>query len=118
MFPILSPSRAVVSGRHLHLTACLAAVLAAGTGAALAQDILPADVQVLAGPCAACHGPDGRSAGAIPSIAGLPESTAFQRMMDLRDGNDASATIMPRLLEGYDEAQIRALARWFAEVTP
>lgn len=118
MFPILSPSRVTAPARHLRLTGCLAAVLVAGTGAALAQDIPPADVQVLAGPCAACHGPDGRSAGAIPSIAGLPETTAFQRMMDLRDGNDASATIMPRLLKGYDEAQIRALARWFAEVTP
>lgn len=118
MFPILFPSRAVASGRHVRLTGCIAAVLVAGTGAAFAQELCPADVQVLAGPCAACHGPDGRSAGAIPSIAGLPETTAFQRMMDLRDGNDASATIMPRLLEGYDEAQIRALARWFAEVTP
>lgn len=118
MFSFLSPSRAVASGCPLRLTGCLAAVLAACTGGAWAQELPPADVQVLAGPCAACHGPDGRSAGAIPSIAGLPEQTAFQRMMDLRDGKDASATIMPRLLAGYDEAQIRALARWFAEVTP
>lgn len=90
--------------------------LAAGLGAAHAQDLDPAAVQVLAGPCANCHGPDGRSPGAIPSIAGLPEADAVRRMLTFRDGTDPSATVMPRLMKGYDEAEIRALARWFAEI--
>ena len=90
--------------------------LAAGPGAAGAQDLDPAAVQVLAGPCASCHGPDGRSPGAIPSIAGLPEATAAERMLAFRDDADPAATIMPRLMKGYDEAQIRALAHWFAEI--
>ena len=90
--------------------------LAGGPGAAGAQDLDAAAVQVLAGPCASCHGPDGRSPGAIPSIAGLPEATAAERMLAFRDGTDPSATIMPRLMKGYDEAEIRALARWFAEI--
>lgn len=90
--------------------------LSAGLGAAQAQDLDPAAVQVLAGPCASCHGPNGRSPGAIPSIAGLPEAEATQRMLAFRDGTDPAATIMPRLMKGYDESQIRALARWFAEI--
>lgn len=90
--------------------------LAAGAGAVQAQDLGPAAVQVLAGPCASCHGPDGRSPGAILSIAGLPEDVAIERLLAFRDGSEPTATIMPRLMKGYDEAQIRALARWFAEI--
>lgn len=90
--------------------------LCTGLPAAMAQAQDQADVQVLAGPCANCHGPDGHSPGAIPSIAGLPEDRAVERMLAFRDGSDPTATIMPRLMKGYDEAQIRALARWFAEI--
>lgn len=91
-------------------------VLATGLSAAQAQDVDPAAVQVLAGPCASCHGPDGRSHGAIPSIAGLDEQRAVDRMLSFRADADPAATIMPRLMKGYDEAEIRALARWFAEI--
>lgn len=91
-------------------------LVAALPAAAQAQDTDPAAVQVLAGSCANCHGPDGRSPGAIPSIAGLPQDEAAEKMLAFRDGRDPSATVMPRLMKGYDEAQIRALARWFEKV--
>ena len=90
--------------------------LAAGFGTAQAQELDPAAMQVLAAPCANCHGPDGHSPGAIPSISGLPEADAVERMLAFRNDADPGATIMPRLMKGYDEAQIRALARWFAEI--
>ena len=77
-----------------------------------------AALQVLAGPCANCHGPDGHSPGAIPSIAGLPAEEATAKMLAFRDGQDPAATVMPRLMKGYDEAQIRALAEWFEKVDP
>ena len=83
---------------------------------ALAQAIDADAVQVLAGPCAECHGPHGRSPGAIPSIAGLPEQQAVDRMLAFRNGTDPAATVMPRLMKGYDETQIRALAHWFAGI--
>lgn len=98
----------------IHLLSIL--LLAAGLGTAQAQDLDPATVQVLAGPCANCHGPDGRSPGAIPSIAGLPEDAAVRQMLAFRDDADPSATVMPRLMKGFDEDEIRALARWFAEM--
>lgn len=98
----------------IHLLSIL--LLAAGLGTAQAQDLDPATVQVLAGPCANCHGPDGRSPGAIPSIAGLPEDAAVRQMLAFRDDTDPSATVMPRLMKGFDEDEIRALARWFAEM--
>lgn len=97
----------------IHLLSIL--LLAAGLGAARAQELDPAAVQVLAGPCANCHGPEGRSPGAIPAIAGLPADAAAKRMLAFRQDADPSATVMPRLMKGYDEDEIRALARWFAE---
>jgi len=90
--------------------------LAAGLGTAWAQEFDPDAMQALAGPCTNCHGPDGRSPGAIPSIFGLPEANAVERMMTFRNDADPAATIMPRLMKGYDMAQIRALAHWFAGI--
>lgn len=98
----------------IHLLSIL--LLAAGLGAARAQELDPAAVQVLAGPCANCHGPEGRSPGAIPAIAGLPADAAAERMLAFREDTDPSATVMPRLMKGYGEDEIRALARWFAGI--
>lgn len=90
------------------------AMLGAGMTAAQAQEPDPAAIALLAGPCANCHGPEGRSAGAIPPIAGLDEEYAVAKMLAARADADPKATVMPRLMKGYDEAQIRALASWFA----
>lgn len=93
-----------------------AAMLGSGFAAAQAQEPDPAAIALLAGSCANCHGPEGRSAGAIPSIAGLDEEYAVEKMLAARADDDPKATVMPRLMKGYDEAQIRALASWFAGV--
>ncbi|MDO5619968.1 MAG: hypothetical protein Q4G24_00710 [Paracoccus sp. (in: a-proteobacteria)] len=84
-------------------------------GMAAAQEPDRTAVQVLAGPCASCHGPDGHSPGAIPSIAGLPRDDLQARMLAFRDGSEPS-TVMGRHMRGYDEAQIAALAQWFSEI--
>ncbi|HRO80734.1 MAG TPA: hypothetical protein PLR92_04865 [Alicycliphilus denitrificans] len=79
------------------------------------------DVAVLAGNCVTCHGPRGQAPGAgggsIPSLRGRPAGVLWQRMQALKamkTGATARATIMPLLLQGYDDAQLQALARWFA----
>lgn len=77
---------------------------------------LAASEPVVAGPCANCHGPDGHSPGAIPSIAGMPQAEMEQRLKAFREESGAAATIMPRLMKGYDDAQIAELARWFSEL--
>lgn len=73
-----------------------------------------AALQVLAGPCANCHGPDGRSPGAIPPLAGVSEAQLRDRMSGFRDGSQ-QGTIMPRIMKAYDDTQIAGLARWFAK---
>ncbi|MFT3688798.1 c-type cytochrome [Paenirhodobacter sp.] len=95
------------------LTRCVVAMALAGSACAgWAGDRM--DATVLAGPCAACHGPDGRSPGAIPSLAGQNEDDLRARMRAFRDGT-APATVMTRLMKGYSEDEIAALAHWFAE---
>ncbi len=71
----------------------------------------------LAQSCASCHGSEGRGGGAIPAIAGQEASILEARMHELAAA-DADATIMPRLLRAYDDAEIAALARYFSQVKP
>lgn len=68
---------------------------------------------LLANACAACHGTDGKSPGAIPSISGKPKSFLEQALKDFRSGKRDS-TIMGRHAKGYGDEDIRLLAEYFA----
>lgn len=94
----------------------LALCLATGMGAPLAAQIADPELSVLAGTCVTCHGPDGRSPGAIPSLAGRSAGELAAAMLAARGGAPETGTVMPRLMPGYSEAQIEALATWFSEV--
>ena len=69
--------------------------------------------RMLADACAGCHGPRGQSASPMPIIAGLPEAYLEQTMRDYKTGKRPS-TIMGRVARGYDDAEIDALAAFFA----
>jgi cytochrome c553 len=62
--------------------------------------------------CANCHGTDGRSRAAVPSLAGRDPSELIRQMRDFRDGKRAS-TIMRQLARGYTDAEIEAAAAYF-----
>lgn len=96
--------------------AALALGLCAGAAAPLAAETAAGDLSVLVGTCVTCHGPDGRSSGTMPTIAGRPAEDLAAIMLNARDGGDDAGTVMPRLVRGYTEAQITALAAWFSEV--
>jgi cytochrome subunit of sulfide dehydrogenase len=69
----------------------------------------------LANSCNNCHGANGVSAGqSMPSIAGLPEAYLKNIMMEWKSGTRYSAT-MGRLIKGYTEEEISALATHFAK---
>lgn len=98
----------------------VAAALAAGLfglglpGAVLAED----DASVLAGSCFSCHGTEGRSPGAIPSIAGEPYNVLLAQLQAFKAGENARATVMNRLASGYTDEQLEALAQYFSQVQP
>ena len=93
------------------LTLSLAAALACAQG--LAQD---PSARLLAGTCFTCHGTDGHSAGNVPpGLAGRTD--LFQVMKDFQAGK-RPATIMHQHARGYTDAQLQAIAAYFAAVKP
>lgn len=96
----------------------LAALLATGALVARAQPAADATrTRNLAATCAQCHGTDGR---AVPGetmvrLAGLPRDYMAAQMRAFRDGQ-RPATVMHQLAKGYTDAQIDALAAYFAAV--
>jgi len=75
---------------------------------------LAQDAGRLAAPCAVCHGTDGRAVtkDVIP-LAGLPREHIASQMRAFRDGT-RPATVMHQIAKGYTDAQIDAMAAWFA----
>jgi len=68
----------------------------------------------LAAGCAICHGTDGKAVtkDVIP-LAGLPREHIATQMRAFRDGQ-RPATVMHQIAKGYTDAQIDAMAAWFA----
>lgn len=94
-----------------------AAVAGAGASAAAPTDSQAVrNVALLAGTCTNCHGPDGRApqGSSIPSLRGQRAEHLQQRLAAFQAGTAPDATVMIRLMKGYDAAQIQALAQWFA----
>ena len=73
------------------------------------------DVRYLAANCANCHGTDGRSAGGggMPGLAGLSATYFIEQMNAFRNGS-RQATIMHQIAKGYTDAQVAAMAQYFA----
>ena len=63
--------------------------------------------------CAGCHGTDGKSTGAIPSIAGKSSDYIEKAMLDFRDEKRPS-TVMKRHAKGYSDDEIKLIAEYFA----
>lgn len=92
-------------------------VCLAASSVSLAETVR--EEQLLAGPCMNCHGPEGRSPGVIPSIAGLSEVSLKTKLIAFKsDTPPAGTTIMNRLAKGYSDAQIESLARYYAQMKP
>lgn len=66
--------------------------------------------------CEGCHGTDGRSPGAIPTIAGKSADYLREALEDFRSG-DKEATVMDRHVKGYSEEEIRLIAEYFARLS-
>jgi len=87
--------------------AAVAVSAAAFATPALAQNASP---QLLTVSCSGCHGPAGRSPGAMPSIYGRTSASIAEALRDFRDGKRPS-TVMVRFAKGYTDAEIDAVAQ-------
>ena len=64
--------------------------------------------------CAGCHGTDGKSTGAIPSIGGKSAEYIEKAMLEYRDDKRPS-TVMQRHAKGYSDEEIKLIAKYFAD---
>jgi sulfide dehydrogenase cytochrome subunit len=76
-------------------------------------------VRSWAAACANCHGTarhgtEGQALAPLQPLAGLPDAVIVQRMQDFKAGKVPSATVMHQLAKGYSDAQIAAIAAYFA----
>ena len=69
-----------------------------------------ANPQLLTVSCSGCHGPAGRSPGAMPSLYGRTSASIAEALRDFRDGKRPS-TVMVRFAKGYTDGEIDAVAR-------
>ncbi|MGE5547646.1 MAG: c-type cytochrome [Solirubrobacterales bacterium] len=90
----------------------LAVALTGLCSPAIAQTM---NVDVLARTCNSCHGVDGVSAGvSMPSIGGLPREYLRKVMKQWKYGQRSGIT-MPRIVKGFSDDEIDALAAYFAK---
>jgi cytochrome subunit of sulfide dehydrogenase len=104
----------------------LSATLAAGL--AMAQEAAPAfaapnlsesGVRALASGCAMCHGDEGRPApgSVLAPLAGQRAGAIVDAMNAFRQGT-REATVMHQIARAYGDAEIAALADYFAKRVP
>jgi cytochrome c553 len=92
------------------LVLCVVALITPGAATA---DSSTSRGTALANACAACHGPDGRSQGAIPSIDNLPTEDFTMALKAFR-ADTRQGTVMNRIAKGLDDAEVGATAAHFA----
>ena len=98
--------------QHFSTLAAVLAVAALSAGPATAQtDALQA--RSLAATCANCHGTNGAAAPGMVALAGYDRAGLVKAMADFKSGA-RPATIMHQLAKGYSDAQIEAIAGYFA----
>ena len=68
---------------------------------------------MLSASCAGCHGTDGRSPGAIPSINGKSAEYISNALKDYRSGRRDS-TVMGRHAKAYTDEEIMQIAEYMA----
>ena len=91
----------------LSMSAAMLAMLPAFAGAAEATGAM------LGNACFACHGPDGKSPGAIPGINGKSAEFIVEAMKEFRSGKRES-TVMGRHAKGYSDEEIEAMAKYIS----
>jgi cytochrome subunit of sulfide dehydrogenase len=74
-----------------------------------------AHTKTIAATCYICHGPNGKSIGAIPGLAGQDKAYFVSAMKEFKSGK-RDATVMKKYAMGYTDSEYEALAEFFAAI--
>lgn len=96
--------------KRLVLPILTATALLALSAAAKADMASPT---VLANTCFSCHGNEGNSVGAMPSIKGKPAQYISAMLEAFRSGAK-KGTVMNRIAKGFTSEEIQTLSKYFA----
>ena len=84
-----------------------------------AANLTEGGVRSLAANCAACHGTGGRPAAGstVAGLAGRTQESLVDAMRAFKEGK-REATVMHQITRGYSDAEIAAIAAYFARQSP
>lgn len=71
--------------------------------------------RTIAATCFICHGPNGKSNSAVPSLAGQDKAYLAEAMRDFKSGKRES-TVMKKYVLGYSDSEYDDLAAYFAAI--
>jgi len=91
----------------------VALLLCAAHVAAQAQTV-DRQARAWAASCAACHGTDGKAQGGIPPIAGRDAEALYRTLLEFKNGQRPTATVMHQHTKGYSDDELRRIAAVFA----
>ena len=83
-----------------------------------APNLTEKGARALAMSCAMCHGTEGRAVegSSVAPLAGRPAADIVSQMKAFKEGT-RQATIMHQIAKGYGDAEIAAMADYFARQT-
>jgi len=64
--------------------------------------------------CSGCHPSSARASSPVIRLAGRDRAEIVKAMREFRSGERA-ATVMDRIAKGFTDAEIEAIAAWFAQ---
>ena len=90
-------------------------VPAAAIGLASMAAVVVASAEPPAGAasCSGCHPASTHVTSPVPRLAGLDQAAIVRAMQDFRSGA-RPATVMDRIAKGFTDAEIQAIAAWYA----
>lgn len=94
------------------LTTMALVALASASAMAQAPDT---QVRTWAASCAACHGTDGKSNSAIPSINGQDKAVLLTKLLAYKR-DQLPATVMHQHAKGYSDTELERLAEHFSRL--
>jgi cytochrome c553 len=85
--------------------------LAVSAGAVLAA---PPEPPPGASSCTGCHAAGARVDTAVPRLTGRPAADIVAQMQAFK-GGQKPATVMDRIAKGFTDAEVQAIADWYAQ---